>query len=238
MEWNQKWTAPAVGAVSFAAGAGLSYLVAKKRYQTTIDELGDAAFQAMQSSDSFRVQLTAAQTEANRLHIALEQAESTLTEFKKEALPEPSFVLAIPENIDVDGAPPMPIPEYVWSPDDDVEERSGDGPYILHQDEFFANQKGYRQLQLEWYEGDKILADEQQKPIYGPEKVVGHLYFGRGSYDPDVVYIRNDANKAEYEIHRNTGHYLVEVLGETIHQQAEDDELRHSQRIHRFKLDD
>ena len=64
--------------------------------------------------------------------------------------------------------------------------------------------------------------------------VVGDLRFGHGSNDPNVVYIRNDRLKAEYEVLLNSGSYQEEILGQKFEKEAKD-ELKHS--TYKFRLE-
>lgn len=103
-------------------------------------------------------------------------------------------------------------------------------PYIIHVDEFFANEKGYIQSTLQYYQGDNILCDEQDVPVYNPEKIVGKLEFGHGSNDPNVVYVRNEKLEVEWEILLDHGHFQTEVLGQHIEENFGEGDLKHSTR--------
>lgn len=109
-------------------------------------------------------------------------------------------------------------------------------PYIIHVDEYFANEKGYIQSTLQYYQGDNILCDEQDVPVYNPEKIVGKLEFGHGSNDPNVVYVRNEKLEAEWEVLRDHGHFQTEVLGQHVEERYEDGDLSHSS-DRKFKRD-
>lgn len=91
---------------------------------------------------------------------------------------------------------------------------NGNTPYVIHKDEFEDNESGYSQTTLTYYKGDDILTDEHDVPIYNQHTVVGtDLPFGRGSGDPNVLYVRNERLNAEYEILLDNGRYAVEILG-------------------------
>lgn len=148
------------------------------------------------------------------------------------------------EVCDTSPVEPEPVPEVLtpetrnvfsipWDSSNEAG-RSEDAPYVLHQDEYFADEKGYRQTQLTYYAGDDILTDDHQVPIYDTS-ILGNYVFGQGASDPDSVYIRNDKLKAEYEVVREHTHYQVAVMGLHAEEMAENDELRHSQRILRFR---
>lgn len=102
-------------------------------------------------------------------------------------------------------------------------------PYIIHRDEFDNREaEGYGREQLTYYAGDDVLCDEKDVPVYEPKKVVGELIFGKGSGDPSIVFVRNDYLEMEYEVLLDRGHYIVEVLGETLEADLERKDLKHS----------
>lgn len=248
--WRKEWTTPAlVGVGSFAAGVGVGVLGYRRKINrdielgfqalqeikhevvqeapfegvTIIEDIptGDLRLEEQDTSAPQQSQLIQQFTEAIRPEVDAEEKEQPLL-----ALPEPESFEPVISNV-------FTIP---WD-ETDEEDRTEDAPYILHQDEFFQNEKGYRQTSLTWFDGDKILVDEHDVPIYAPEKIVGNLRFGRGTNDKDMVYIRNDRLDAEYEITRHPGHYTIEVMGLNEEEAAEQNELKHSQRIHRFRMD-
>jgi hypothetical protein len=107
-------------------------------------------------------------------------------------------------------------PDDDWNYDEELAKRSEDRPFIIHKDEFYENEHDYSQITLTYYSGDDILVDEDDSPIYSHNQVVGELKFGHGSGDPNVVYVRNDKRRAEYEVLFDPGLYSVEVLGLSI----------------------
>jgi hypothetical protein len=232
-EWNTERVAWAAGLAGLATGAACGYLAARRKYQIAIDDISEVALKAMQDLeisrqvlDQTQDQLEATQRELDALDQTPEVYDSTQEEH--ESHPE------IPASEDLDVVD-EPLHVSKWLPEDDAEARTGDGPYILHQEEFETNYKDYRQVDVTWYDQDKILADDNSVPIYNPDKVVGHLIFGRGSDDPDVCYVRNDANKAEYRVTRVRDSYMRVVQGIEAEEAAEEDELRHSQGIRKFR---
>lgn len=103
-------------------------------------------------------------------------------------------------------------------------------PYILHQEEYFNDEKGYSQSTLTYYEGDSTLVDELQTPIQNINACVGkgNLRWGHGTADSNTVYIRNDRFKSEYEVLRDPGMYSVEVLGNDVEDAYATEDIRHS----------
>lgn len=121
-----------------------------------------------------------------------------------------------------------------WDYEKEIKTRTPTNPYVIHRDEFFEDSMQYAQITVTYYAGDNILVDEDESPIYNHDSVVGELKFGHGSDDPNVVYIRNDRRKAEYEVLYDSGMYSVEVLGLEMETNERAKDLKHS-RIQKFR---
>lgn len=115
-----------------------------------------------------------------------------------------------------------------WDYEEELAKRSPDIPYVIHKDEFYAEETEFTQTTLTYYEGDNIMVDEDDTPIYNHETIVGTMQFGHGSGDPKVFYVRNEKNRAEYEIIHDPGLYSVEILGLEIEQNDRAKDLKHS----------
>ncbi|MCA9367086.1 hypothetical protein KC887_02335 [Candidatus Kaiserbacteria bacterium] len=117
-----------------------------------------------------------------------------------------------------------------WDWEVESAERTTIKPYILHQEEYFNDEKGYDQTTLTYYEGDETLCDDQQLPIPNLKSILGakNLQWGHGTANQDCVYIRNDRLKAEYEVLRDPGMYAVEVLGNDVEDAYAEADLKHS----------
>jgi len=109
-----------------------------------------------------------------------------------------------------------------WDYEQELNNRSNEEPYILHVDEYIGEEMGFKQETLTYYEGDDIMADITDTPIYNWPSVTGPLNWGHGSKDPNVVYVRNEKLRKEYEILRHSGSFETEVIG------LEETELQHS----------
>jgi hypothetical protein len=249
-QWRKEWTTPAVGVVSFAAGAAAGYFYMRRQADILVDtaveithELDDLTLD-IETMNPFVEPLKAYQTMVDDFTRAVQQlAEARQTVFQEEppvdAEHHPEIVRPPVTDLKVEdiGATLSAITDDGWSYEEEQKDRTPDAPYVIHRDEFFNRETGYHQNTLQWYVGDKILCDENDVPIYAPEKVVGQLRFGHGSGDPNVVYVRNEKLSAEYEIVRNEGLYQIEVLGIEVEEQADADDLKHSQTIRRFRMD-
>jgi hypothetical protein len=103
-----------------------------------------------------------------------------------------------------------------WDLQEELANRSEESPYIIHQDEYIENEKGYKQEVLTWYAGDNVLTDEQEQPLTNADELVGlsHMSrFGHGTDDFNVLFVRNDRIRMEYEICRMSTSYEEEVQG-------------------------
>lgn len=121
-----------------------------------------------------------------------------------------------------------------WDYEAELSSRKFEEPYILHQDEFISDEMGYRQDTCTYYQGDDVMTDTHDSPIYNYKSLMGELKFGHGSNDPNVVYIRNESMEMEWEVLLHTGFYSYEVLGYEFEKDAQD-EIRHS--VQKFRMD-
>jgi hypothetical protein len=105
-----------------------------------------------------------------------------------------------------------------WDFAEELATRSEEHPYIIHQDEYMGNETGYKQEVLTWYSGDNVLTDEDEQPIPDADDTVdlNHMSrFGHGTDDFNVIFIRNDRLRMEYEICRMPTSYEEERQGLT-----------------------
>jgi hypothetical protein len=244
----------AVGVAAFGMGAGLGYILGKKAREkreviefeqiheiikARKDIFGEAAsdgfeeeIRGLQTSDE-DITVTIKETEVDKPGTIIRQEATTIERVSK---PE------IPKN-----APPVTYSVFTdpiddWSYDEEELNRTDEKPYVLHRDEFYADERNYSQSTLTYYAGDNIMVDQENVPVYNFDEVVGVLKFGHGSGDPNVFHVRNTHLEAEFEVLHDRGHYSVEVLGlEEIDDKTalEDKHLKHSgDRVRRFRQDD
>lgn len=119
--------------------------------------------------------------------------------------------------------------------DYEVPRRTLRRPYVIAKEEFLADESGFQQSTLTWFDDDEVLIDEQEKPIDRPDDLVGSdnlTQFGYGSGDRNVVYIRNPHYEIDFEIILDRSSYKEKILGI-----LPDRELRHSH-MRRSRRDD
>lgn len=137
----------------------------------------------------------------------------------------PIEVTETTSNIFVDG---NPIEDFDYAAE--VAKRNPEEPYVITHDEFMENENDFAQMTMTYYNGDDILADDQDIPVVDIEAVVGSenlTKFGYGSRDRNVVYVRNEKLENDYEIALSQGEFSKEVAGFT--------ELRHSAPVRKFR---
>lgn len=108
-----------------------------------------------------------------------------------------------------------------WDYETEISSRTKAKPYVIHKDEFWANDMEFAQATLTYFSGDNIMVDEKDTPVYNYSSVVGELKFGHGSQDTNVFYVRNEKNHCDYEILFDSGSYSVEILGLELEQEDE-----------------
>jgi len=254
-----------VGIVSFGAGVGLGYFLARRRKgdlhvvpKMNFEELSEKveAFLDEHEEPNHNAELVVPAEEMEidpkvRDFVEEQLKQKPEDQEPMEELPQSTLgnetamlkpiIAQEPEDYIYDGdVQPKNVfannGDGDWDYELEQRQRSDTEPYILHKDEFFADEKDYTQMTLTYYAGDDILVDEDDKPVYNHKNIVGKLNFGHGSGDPSVCYVRNDKNKAEYEILRHEGLYSVEVLGLEIENKRRARDNRHSEHT-KFKME-
>jgi hypothetical protein len=211
-----------VGVSSLIIGAGIGYIFGKKQKNTAVSEPVKNETQA--SLFDYLQEQELPMNDAGQIVVNVvekQPADGTKIDYAAlskpiETTPEPSPVVNVFLNENED-----------WDYDAELSTRNGEVPYIISQDEFVADEMGFKQDTVTYYVGDDIMADPMDTPIYNYSALMGDLRFGHGSKDPNVVYIRNEKMHIEWEVLRHTGHFSVEVMG-LIREQELEDEIRHS----------
>lgn len=88
--------------------------------------------------------------------------------------------------------------------------------YVITVDEFMEENHDMDKVSLMYYEGDDTLADDSDKIVKDLEAIVGRetlKFFGKGSQDENVVYVKNTDRKMLIEICKDARSYPVAVFG-------------------------
>lgn len=230
-----------VGAVAFTAGATAGYILGKRNAVTIVPaEPSPVGEQLQIDFDENGITVSGILTD-NHVAELIRNGDIITRES------HPALFAEVPESWidgeiyipDITQPAPEQSPEPVvvnifaiedpdWDYELELNNRDNETPYILHKDEFFADEMGFRQTTVTYYAGDDIMADEQETPVYNYTQLMGPLKWGHGSGDPNVVYIRNEKTRHEWEVVLHTGRFEVEVLGNEYVKELAEDELRHS----------
>lgn len=245
---QRPWVAPAAaGVVGFAAGAVAGHLYEKRKEEAegeviVIDmeevrkDLDESIARVEERDEELEAEIEA----TKRRHPAtplVEPPELTIVPDEEEVMEEEIEIIEEQEeepivNIFANGKPDN------WDWEKELALRTDDSPFILHEEEFMANDEdSLPQQTLTYYEGDNIMADSADTPLYGWDNIVGPLRFGHGSSDQNSFYVRNPNLKGEYEILRDPGKFAEIVLGLEADNEQERAELKHSRQL-RFRMDD
>lgn len=217
-----------VGAAAFAGGLGLGYILGKRNgdvFEVTVSE-EELQLNIFDHTPEYEDMMETLAAEDNvialREDIAAEKArQEALRAVQAEEIKAAEAEVIERKNI-FDGH------EDSWDYEAELSVRDGEMPYVIHLDEFANDEMGFRQETVTFYAGDNIMADAADVPIYGFESMMGDLKFGHGSNDKNVVYVRNEKMKMEWEVLYHDGAYEIEVLGYEMEKEIEEGELRHS----------
>ena len=238
--FKPQWRVPAaIGVGAFAAGSAIGYLVGCKRQKDAYTEVVQTV--SADVSDQLRIDFEATAKQMVEDLGPIRNRYATLEDAVKAANSvDTKTTVTVEEVVTVEVEEPSHDSSsgaIEWDQAEEDENRSPDSPYVISKDEFHNGQTPHRQTSLVYYAGDNILCDEKSIPLYDHSKIVGRLEFGRGSGDPDIVYIRNEKLDSEFEVTRVDGTYQAEVLGLAAEEEADkaDDSLRHS--VRRFRQD-
>lgn len=250
----------AAGVVSFGVGAAAGYIFCMRRTRSTLANMEHVLESMDEAVAQAELDLLTLREETEKLVPFVDPDQTSLEEITP--LTEDGSSTELPVHVierhtdegnqthtlTVDELPTLDhqrrnvFPATVgddpnWDYDVEVRARelAPDQPFVLHKNEFEDNDPEYSQSTLTYYEGDDVLTDDHDVPIYDYKRLVGDIKFGKGSGDPNVFYVRNPKLEADYEVLRHTGHYSVEVLGVEIEEHFEHLDRR---RVHKFRSDD
>lgn len=248
---NKKWAIPgAVGIATVAGGLGVGYLIYRKRKKSGVShhqqELPKIVFNETlpdrlldEDEVEERVFIDYAKISSKKSDVADDVTETTVInpdeveEVIEQAIDDSDAELDETEGEEIQNIFASNGDE--WDLEEEKAHRHPDLPYVIHQDEYMSDELDFTQHTLTWYAGDDVLVDEADKPVYNHHEVTGDLKFGHGTNDPNVVYIRNEKLKSEYEILRHSGHFAEEIMGLEADAQIEKEIMHQS---HKFRDSD
>lgn len=173
----------------------------------------------------------AAQEEAQA---AVEEAEERLEEAEADA-EEIDTMLQVAEGeafVERIKASNTPVVRNIWDKEQESHEeyeiheeperfdvlrtRDPNAPYVISVAEFEDDENEFSKVTITYFEGDDTLCDDRESIIPDIERTVGRKslsHFGVDSDDKDIVYVRNEAHRTDYEVAREEGSYAKIVLG-------------------------
>jgi hypothetical protein len=223
---TKEWTLIAgVVGLSFASGAGVSYLLTKRnleaKYEMLLEEqitLAKEFYGLLAKRDIDKAKALNKKDQYSTPTEALKEYKTQISEYD-QALEQ---TLTEEEHQDD------------WNQEEEERSRSLDAPYVIHRDEFVQGQQNYDKICLTYYEKDDVVFDDRTTPLVDVDILIGESNlkrFGDGSGKKDVVFVRCDHIETDWEITRSHGDYVEEVLGG----------IRHSddhRKTKKFRLDD
>lgn len=220
-----RWLGLAAVVTSAVVSTAGTYVVMRRKYVSTLDEMVRTE---VENTERFLVSLAEPKTKTPQEmamdlgveiedNVNIEKFRENLKNLKYETEDESGDKIEVAQNVWTD------MKDYTWDAAAEEALRSPDNPYILEHDEFYESEN--QMVQLTWYEGDEVLADEQGKFINDVDNVVGEdnlLRFGHGSRDPNILYIRNEKMEVDFEVVKNEGKFTEQVYGFVKHSDDED----------------
>ena len=92
-------------------------------------------------------------------------------------------------------------------PEEKEQNNFAKAPYVISPDQFSEGDE-YDKITLTYYDGDGILADDNDEIINEVDEVVGDNFVDHfGEYEEDSVYVRNDILRCDYEICKDLRSY-------------------------------
>lgn len=227
---KNKWVqTSAISVVAFVGGSALGYILGKRKVKREMEEL-----QYLERLEKFKKKMD---TKIRDVVIRKPDQEVEVDLDRKEEIERRYNDVIDDRNLkeerertleeDMREANRYTTDDPNWDYEAELSTRQKDIPYIIHADEFINDEMDFQQETLNYYAGDDIMSDTDDTPIYNYQGLMGELNFGHGSGDPNVVYIRNEKIRMEWEVLFNPGYFSQEVLGLQMEKAAEE-ELHHS----------
>lgn len=193
--------------IMFAAGAVLGSLVAWKLTKTKYEKIMIEEEQSLREYYNKKVKaFEAAATDFLDSYQRKEDALRKKLEEKTEK--EPEIVQDMDELHDKEFDRYVEVlKDHKYSHEEPCfDEGTNDKPYVVSPDEF-GDADNYEIITLNYY-ADGVVADDWNDPIEDIGATIGEDFASHyGEYEEDVVYVRNDRLKVEYEILRSNLRY-------------------------------
>lgn len=178
-------------AVGAAIGSAATWMILKTKYKKELDEEVEAI------KEHYKKKVQVIEDAANTLHDIYRGTDNTdAVEPNKEPKEE---------NQTISGDRYRKVLEdHKYSHDEPCyDDYANEHPYVITPDQFGNDTDEYDLISLNYY-ADKVLADDWNDPIEDIEATVGEESLNHfGEYEEDVVYVRNERLRVDYEILRS-----------------------------------
>lgn len=193
--------------IIFAAGAVIGSLVAWKLTKTKYEKIMIEEEQSLREYYNKKVKVI--EDTATDLHDSYQRREDALRKkLEEKTEKEPEIVQDMDELHDKEFDRYAEIlKDHKYSHEEPCfDEGTNDKPYVVSPDEF-GDADNYEIITLNYY-ADGVVADDWNDPIEDIGATIGEDFASHyGEYEEDVVYVRNDRLKVEYEILRSNQRY-------------------------------
>lgn len=203
---------------SAASGAFVGFKVATKRAEEAFDgmlreELAAAAeiYKRVNKVGDFATPESAAETLVGEAATALVDYGTKLIPGEKVVITSDGITVPLDTLVEEKDEEPDPTPtaeeeEETYNAWDEAPEA-----FPITEEDYMSNDSAYDQVSVTYYEGDSVVA-EHDKPLADVDRCVG--IGNLATYgDENVIYVRNDRLRTDYEIAKSTGKFSHEVLG-------------------------
>lgn len=213
-------TAFALGAVAgLAVGGAAGYFFTKRQLENDYrQDLEDAVAEVKEYYQGTLVKRYADPGEAVEELIPESTAADRLVESAKKQQAD------IIEEMAYDGSDPdEPVTETVKNIFEERNQRKPGLPYLIDQEEFMeeyhdeATGRPYDKMNFTWFDGDGVLAFEDETIVDNPDELVGldnMNRFGEGE-DSMLLHIRNEKAFTDYEVAKDERTFSEVVFGIT-----------------------
>lgn len=220
--------------ISFVAGGGLSYFVAKKKlsaeYEARLEEEIDNTkrhYAILRKEGEYADPTNAFEQYAGQIEQNEKEAEALLDnlsyrsedDVQAEAPVETEADLAraeeaqrIQRNVFKDARSANSYFDY----EEEMKTRSPDEPYVITEDEWEQNDGDFDQVEVTYFEEDDVLIDDRSDVIPDSDGTVGDhnlTRFGHGAKSRDIVHVRNERMRIDFLVVRSHKSYTEDVLG-------------------------
>jgi hypothetical protein len=220
-------------ALTFVAGGGVGFFVAKKLLEEHYRELSEDEISDVVAyfTKKYEKEIEAEEKEENRILVE-KYAKPSLEDLVgkvnavKETEDEVVQVLMEFEDEEDEDLEDEEHPEYLEEDEEEPEPR--DEPYLIDYTVFIQNDD-YEKVDLYYYRFDSIMCTENDEILHSPYDVLGWDW-EEAVERKATVFVRSESIRTDYEIHA-----LSKSYNEEVHIRLETDKERNYRRLARAK---